>query len=73
MVRFGERLEQLKQAGWEKHYIDYEKLKVMIDTIETTTYNIEAASDAFALSMEKEVKKVDGTQFTSTRDRNAAR
>ena len=73
MVRFGERLEQLKQAGWEKHYIDYESLKVMIDTIETTTYNIEAESDAFALSMEKEVKKVDGTQFTSTRDRNVSR
>ena len=73
MVRFGERLEQLKQAGWEKHYIDYESLKVMIDTIETTTYNIDAASDDFALSMEKEVKKVDGTQFTSTRDRNVSR
>ena len=36
MVRFGERLEQLKQAGWEHAYIDYARLKVLIDQIDSS-------------------------------------
>ena len=68
MVLFGERLEQLKQAGWEQHYLDYNKLKLLIDGLELDS----SAGDAvdpektpFALCIAAEMKKVDGAREPS--------
>lgn len=75
MVRFGERLELLKQAGWEKYYIDYERLKKMIDEIEAAATaagaNTARKSEAFAESLKKEMEKVDGARLSNLKPRTA--
>ena len=71
MVKFGERLQSLRQAGWEKHYIDYEALKVMIDAI-ANDVTPPAASAAFEKALKTEVLKADKFVSDSTDEIRAA-
>ena len=71
MVKFGERLQSLRQAGWEKHYLDYEALKTMIDAI-ANDVSPEAASTAFEKALKMEVIKVDTFVSDSTDEIRAA-
>ena len=55
MVKFGERLPGLMRKGWESKYIDYAKLKRIIENMSGDA----KASDDFFSNLEQEIAKVD--------------
>lgn len=58
MVKFGERLlNGLMRPGWEHAYLDYEKLKTIIDGIKMET--AQTGSEAFLVAFTSEIAKVD--------------
>ena len=55
MVKFGERLPTLMVAAWTDKYIDYERLKAMLEDGALDA----AASSAFYKELAAEIGKVD--------------
>ena len=55
MVKFGDRMRGMIQAGWESQYIEYDKLKKLI---EHDTLNM-AQSEAFYEQLAADIRKVD--------------
>ena len=57
MVKFGERLPTLMVAAWKDKYIDYERLKAMLEDGALDA----AASSAFYKELAAEIGKVEVT------------
>merc|ERR1719487_106918 len=61
MVKFGERLPQLMVRGWSQFYIDYDKLKRILESASaSSTDDARArASAEFFTALEHDIRKVD--------------
>jgi sodium-dependent phosphate cotransporter len=61
MVKFGERLREMQHAGWERHYVRYNDLKLIIDKIDScaTDDDHQAMSNQFLSSLGEDIKGVD--------------
>ena len=61
MVKFGERLREMQHAGWERHYVRYNDLKLIIDKIDScaTDDDRRAVSNQFLSSLGEDIKGVD--------------
>ena len=58
MVKFGDRMRGMIQAGWEERYIDYSKLKKLIEVNEPDALTA-AQSETFFEALQRDIRKVD--------------
>ena len=61
MVKFGERLQSLKRAGWEDKYVKYEQLKEIVSKIQNSATEEEQQqfSDQFAQLLSTDILQVN--------------